>query len=130
MISWKGSPAAETRKLIPLNKQLWTPSFAIYTAGLGMLGLGACFYLSDVLGIMRDVTSPESLIPSVSRSLIGKLMEEEAIAGGMIPKGAVDMGNKRAVIDVLKAVEGEAKRRGTARVKKAAGDAAGTEAKK
>ena len=39
--------------------------------------------------------------------------------GGMLPKFAVDMGNKRAVIDTLKAIEGEAQRRKAARAKKA-----------
>lgn len=52
----------------------------------GALKASKMIYLSDVLGIMRDVANPESLIPSVSRSLIGKLIEEEVIAGGMIPK--------------------------------------------
>lgn len=36
--------------LMPLNKQIWTPSFTVFTAGLGMLGLGAVHYLADVRG--------------------------------------------------------------------------------
>jgi predicted acyltransferase len=36
--------------LMPINKQIWTPSFVVFTAGLAMLGLGALFYLVDVLG--------------------------------------------------------------------------------
>jgi acetylglutamate kinase len=43
-------------------------------------------YLSDVEGIMRDTSRKESLIPSVNRSMIAKLIEEEVIAGGMLPK--------------------------------------------
>ncbi len=43
-------------------------------------------YLSDVLGIMRNKHEPDSLIPSVNRSMIRKLMDDEIIAGGMIPK--------------------------------------------
>ena len=27
--------------LMPINKQIWTPSFTVFTAGMGMLGLGA-----------------------------------------------------------------------------------------
>jgi acetylglutamate kinase len=43
-------------------------------------------YLSDVLGIMRDKNEPDSLIPSVNRSMIQKLIDDEIIADGMIPK--------------------------------------------
>ena len=34
--------------LMPINKPIWTPSFTVFTAGLGMLGLGAVFYAADV----------------------------------------------------------------------------------
>ncbi len=34
--------------LMPVNKHLWTPSFTVFCAGLGMLGLGTCFYVIDV----------------------------------------------------------------------------------
>jgi predicted acyltransferase len=34
--------------LMPINKQLWTPSFTVFCAGMGMLGLGTSFYLIDV----------------------------------------------------------------------------------
>jgi predicted acyltransferase len=36
--------------LMPINKQIWTPSFTVLTAGLAMLTLGAVFYLTDVKG--------------------------------------------------------------------------------
>ncbi len=36
--------------LMPINKKIWTPSFAVFTAGTGMLTLGAIFYLTDVKG--------------------------------------------------------------------------------
>lgn len=35
---------------IPVNKHLWTPSFAVFCSGMAMLGLGAVFYAADVLG--------------------------------------------------------------------------------
>lgn len=49
-------------------------------------------YISDVPGLMRDPADPESLIPSVTSAQIAKLVEDEIIAGGMIPKvqSAVD----------------------------------------
>ncbi len=37
------------RWLMPINKNLWTPSFTIFTAGMAMLCLGAVFYVVDVL---------------------------------------------------------------------------------
>jgi predicted acyltransferase len=36
--------------LMPINKQIWTPSFTVFTAGMGMLTLGAVYYLTDVKG--------------------------------------------------------------------------------
>ena len=36
--------------LMPINKQIWTPSFTVLTAGLGMLTLGTIFYITDVKG--------------------------------------------------------------------------------
>lgn len=43
-------------------------------------------YISDVRGIMRNPAQADSLIPSVNRDLIGRLIEDEIIEGGMIPK--------------------------------------------
>ena len=34
----------------PLNKNLWSSSFTLLTAGIGCLGLGACIYLCDIKG--------------------------------------------------------------------------------
>ncbi len=39
--------------LIPINKQLWTPSYALFMAGLGGLFLAACYWLMDVRGWRR-----------------------------------------------------------------------------
>lgn len=39
--------------VFPLNKALWTSSYAVYTAGLGALLLGACVWLVDVRGWRR-----------------------------------------------------------------------------
>ena len=49
-------------------------------------------YLSDVLGIMRNVEERDSLIPTVNRDTVGRLLREKVIEGGMIPKvnSAVD----------------------------------------
>jgi predicted acyltransferase len=39
--------------LMPINKQIWTPSFTVFTAGMAMLGLGTVFYVADVRGHRR-----------------------------------------------------------------------------
>lgn len=52
----------------------------------GKLGASKLIYLSDVLGIMRNPGEPDSLIPSVNREVIKRLIREEIIEGGMIPK--------------------------------------------
>jgi acetylglutamate kinase len=43
-------------------------------------------YVSDVPGIMRDPKEPDSLIPSINRASIDRLVDDEIISGGMIPK--------------------------------------------
>lgn len=39
--------------LFPLNKSLWTSSYTIYTSGLALLTLAACFYVIDLKGYRR-----------------------------------------------------------------------------
>ena len=57
-------------------------------AGAVAAGLKAAklIYISDVRGIMRDPAQADSLIPSVNRDLIARLIKDEIIEGGMIPK--------------------------------------------
>lgn len=43
-------------------------------------------FLSDVPGLMRDPANKDSLIPSVTSAQIAKLLEDDIISGGMIPK--------------------------------------------
>jgi acetylglutamate kinase len=52
----------------------------------GELKASKLIYVSDVLGIMRDPKEKDSLIPSVNRSMIEKLIKDEIIEGGMVPK--------------------------------------------
>jgi predicted acyltransferase len=37
----------------PINKNIWTSSFVLYTAGLGTLGLAACILVVDVWGYKK-----------------------------------------------------------------------------
>lgn len=43
-------------------------------------------FVSDVRGIMRDPSAPDSLIPTVTAEQIETLIKSKVIAGGMIPK--------------------------------------------
>jgi acetylglutamate kinase len=76
------SPLARTAEGVVLNIN------ADIAAGTiaGRLQAVKMIYLSDVPGIMRDPTDKESLIPSVNRAEIANLLEDQVIAGGMIPK--------------------------------------------
>ncbi|PWU08652.1 MAG: acetylglutamate kinase [Verrucomicrobia bacterium] len=50
------------------------------------LKVSKLIFVSDVPGIMRDPSLPESLIPSVGSDKLEALIQEEIISGGMIPK--------------------------------------------
>lgn len=52
------------------------------------IGLNAhkLIFVSDVPGIMRDASDPNSLIPSVTRENIRSLIKTKIISGGMLPK--------------------------------------------
>jgi acetylglutamate kinase len=52
----------------------------------GKLKAAKMVYVSDVPGLMRDPNDSESLIPSVTRAQIEKLVADGVITGGMIPK--------------------------------------------
>ena len=43
-------------------------------------------YLTDVVGVLRDVTNPFSLIPTASADELDALVEKGVLTGGMIPK--------------------------------------------
>ncbi|MFA6730956.1 MAG: acetylglutamate kinase [Eubacteriales bacterium] len=74
---------------------------AAYIAGA--LGAESMITLTDVVGLLRDKSDPDSLIKSVSLSDFGLLYDEGVISGGMIPKAeccaeAVKRGVKRVFI--------------------------------
>ncbi|MGH9263176.1 MAG: acetylglutamate kinase [Acidimicrobiales bacterium] len=43
-------------------------------------------YLTDVVGVLRDLSDPDSLVTTASADEMEKLIDEEALTGGMIPK--------------------------------------------
>jgi acetylglutamate kinase len=52
----------------------------------GKLKAAKFLYISDVLGVMRDPADPASLVPSLDRAGVEKLVNDRTITGGMIPK--------------------------------------------
>lgn len=52
----------------------------------GKLKAAKFVYISDVLGVMRDPADPASLMPSLNRAEVERLVNERVITGGMIPK--------------------------------------------
>jgi acetylglutamate kinase len=62
----------------------------------GALKAAKMIYVSDVLGVMRNVKDPNSLIPTVNRENAAHLIRDGIIEGGMIPKilSAVDALNE------------------------------------
>jgi acetylglutamate kinase len=52
----------------------------------GALKAAKMIYVSDVLGVMRNVKDANSLIPTINRENVAQLIEDEIIEGGMIPK--------------------------------------------
>lgn len=52
----------------------------------GKLKAAKFVYISDVLGVMRDPADASSLIPSLDRAGVEKLVNDRVVTGGMIPK--------------------------------------------
>ncbi|MCR5056521.1 MAG: acetylglutamate kinase [Clostridia bacterium] len=74
---------------------------AAYIAGA--LDAESMILMTDVKGVLRDMTDPKSLIPELTVSDAEKLKDEGIIAGGMIPKvgcciKALEKGVKNVVI--------------------------------
>ncbi len=69
----------------------------------GAMGAEKLIFMTDIPGILRDVTDEASLIPCLFIEEIDGFMEENIITGGMIPKvescaSAIRQGLKEAVI--------------------------------
>jgi acetylglutamate kinase len=71
---------AEDGALLNVNADLAAGAMA------GALKASKMIYVSDVLGVMRDVKDPSSLIPRLDRESSQRLMDEGIIEAGMIPK--------------------------------------------
>jgi len=76
------SPIAQTDEGVILNVNADIAAGAM----AGALKAAKIIYVSDVMGVMRDVKDPNSLIPTVNRENVAQLIEHKIIEGGMIPK--------------------------------------------
>ncbi|HEX8522368.1 MAG TPA: DUF5009 domain-containing protein [Tepidisphaeraceae bacterium] len=52
--------------LMPINKKIWTPSFVVFTTGMGMLGLGTIFWFVDV----KSPLEPRSALRRFARGAL------------------------------------------------------------
>jgi len=86
----------------PLNKSLWSSSYAVYTAGVAMISLGACYWLVDIEGIRRWSTpfviyGTNPIIAYFGSSLVAKALELMLVRA---PDGA-NMPVKRFIYEEL-----------------------------
>ncbi len=76
------SPIGATREGVTLNINADVAAAALAIS----LKAAKLVFISDVPGLLRDPSDPESLIPSVSPAQVTELIAGKVIAGGMIPK--------------------------------------------
>jgi acetylglutamate kinase len=76
------SPIAQTDEGVILNVNADVAAGAM----AGALKASKMIFVSDVMGVMRDVKDPNSLIPTVNRENVAQLIEDNIIEAGMIPK--------------------------------------------
>ncbi|MEO7434973.1 MAG: heparan-alpha-glucosaminide N-acetyltransferase domain-containing protein [Candidatus Binatia bacterium] len=72
---------------LPINKQLWTSTFVLLTAGLGMVTLGVCYELVDRRGWQRVATpfvmlGGNALAIYLLSSLVARVMELCQVSAG------------------------------------------------
>lgn len=72
--------------VFPINKPIWTSSYAVFTAGLAMLVLGLCVLLFDVLPWKRlavplQIYGVNALTVFVLSGLLGRLLVEIKVGG-------------------------------------------------
>ena len=79
-------PVIPSMALGPDGHKLNVNADTAATAVAAALGADKLVVLSDIPGVLRDMTDPESLIHSLSASEARRLIADGTIAGGMIPK--------------------------------------------
>lgn len=72
---------------LPINKSLWTSSFAVFAAGIALLSFAACFWLSEIRGSRRWATpfviyGTNPILAYGLSSLVTKLLQLVRIPAG------------------------------------------------
>ena len=83
----------------PLNKALWTSSYAVFMAGVALIALAACYWLVDILGYRRWATplaalGVNALVLFFLSSLVARLL-------GLIRVGTPDASLHAVIFDHL-----------------------------
>jgi acetylglutamate kinase len=52
----------------------------------GALGAEKVIYLTDIAGLLRDISDPASLIAQTNTTEVAQLIDDGVLSGGMIPK--------------------------------------------
>lgn len=73
--------------LFPINKQLWTSTYVLFTAGAALLLLGICFWLIEGLGVKKWaipflIFGTNAITVYVCSSLMAKLMGLARVSSG------------------------------------------------
>jgi predicted acyltransferase len=71
---------------LPMNKNLWTSSYVVFTGGLALLLLGVCYWLVDVKGYQRPalpfiVFGVNPIAVYVLASLVARLLDLYWVTG-------------------------------------------------
>ena len=76
--------------VFPINKPIWTSSYAVFTAGLALLVLGLCVLLFDVLpwrqlALPLQIYGVNALTVFVMSGLVGRLLVEIKVGAESVP---------------------------------------------
>ncbi|HRK29719.1 MAG TPA: heparan-alpha-glucosaminide N-acetyltransferase domain-containing protein [Tepidisphaeraceae bacterium] len=80
--------------LMPINKQIWTPSYVIHTAGLACLGLGLFYWIIDIVGYQKWASpliacGMNAITIFVLAGVVGRLMLIKAVPAATGERGAI-----------------------------------------
>ncbi len=75
---------------LPINKNLWTSSYAVFMAGLAMLCFGACYWLVDVRGWSRwmkpfEIYGKNAIAVFVLAGVLGRISLEVKVSSAGEP---------------------------------------------
>jgi predicted acyltransferase len=71
----------------PINKQLWTSTFVLFTAGMALLFLAVCYYLIDVLGWKRGAVPFFILGSNAISAYVGSILLAKILLWAQISAG-------------------------------------------